>query len=102
MYTRCQLSALLDPNPPPSGNNWKALATALDVLDKLPPFDKPDSVPVSKTDVSLAVWSYKPTSTVRVLVEKLAEIGRMDAVEVIQSQTPLFFYQSLENETSDA
>ena len=102
MYTRCQLSALLDPNPPPSGNNWKALATALDVLDKLPPFDKPDSVPVSKTDVSLAVWSYKPTSTVRVLVEKLAEIGRMDAVEVVQSQTPLFFYQSLENEASDA
>jgi len=93
LYTRCKLAYILDePNKP--GHDWEALATALalsaETIAKMNVGD--ESKKISKTDRVLSIWSRNRTATNRVLRQKLIDIGREEAGEVLVKHAPLFYY----------
>ncbi|ESN99187.1 hypothetical protein HELRODRAFT_162689 [Helobdella robusta] len=86
-----KLAACLDPSHH-NGCDWCMLAILLGLSDKLPIFDtmaeQIGNVPVSKTCRILTLWSGMESSNVtntsiKVLADRLTELGRPDAVDIL-------------------
>ncbi|PRD35495.1 UNVERIFIED_CONTAM: dapk-1 [Trichonephila clavipes] len=82
-----KLCALLDP-PEAIGRDWCMLAVLLGLTDMLPHLDPGDNPAESPTSRIVREWLKEPTSTVSCLLDKLKELGRTDAVEVIMRTAP--------------
>ncbi|XP_035212184.1 death-associated protein kinase dapk-1-like [Stegodyphus dumicola] len=82
-----RLCALLDP-PEPIGRDWCMLAVLLGLTDMLPHLDPGDNPAQSPTSRIMREWLKEPSSTIECLIDKLKELGRLDAVEVIMRTAP--------------
>ncbi|CAM1295422.1 DAPK1 (predicted) [Pycnogonum litorale] len=83
VLTKQKLSALLDPTDS-MGRDWCMLAVRLGMTEKLPRLDTGDNPSVSHTCRIIDEWSKSSNNcTIRCLVEKLEELGRRDAVDII-------------------
>lgn len=100
LNARRHLSAVLDP-PDPIGRDWCLLAVSVGLANELPHVDTQDSKSGSKTDHILALWMKDPNATIRLLVQKLLELGRSDAVDAVLSSAPMFRHFPPEGKFSD-
>ncbi|KFM70353.1 Death-associated protein kinase 1, partial [Stegodyphus mimosarum] len=82
-----RLCALLDPAEP-IGRDWCMLAVLLGLTDMLPHLDPGDNPAQSPTSRIMREWLKEPSSTIECLIDKLKELGRLDAVEVIMRTAP--------------
>jgi death-associated protein kinase len=90
LYTKRMLSRFLD-NIDPMGRDWCLLAVLLGLQDHLPILDNENSLDLSKTQYLIDNWSKsRQTSTVRMLIEKLVELGRKDVVDLVMNTSVLF------------
>ena len=89
LYTRRILSRLLD-DVDPMGRDWCLLAVILGLQDYLPKLDNL-LLNISKSNYLLEEWvRQKPNATLRMLIEKLSELGRKDVYELVMSTSSLF------------
>ena len=88
LLTKQRLCAVLDP-PEPFGRDWCMLGILLGMTDKLPKVD-PGFNRLSPTSRLIDECVRETTSTIKVLVEKLKELARNDAIDVILETGPLF------------
>lgn len=90
--TKQRLCALLDP-PESIGRDWCMLGILLGMTDKLPKLDPGNAQhqqqQVSPTARLLEECVRNPQCTIKVLVDKLSELNRFDAVDVILRTAPL-------------
>ncbi|XP_059159950.1 death-associated protein kinase 1-like isoform X2 [Physella acuta] len=103
IHTQRLLSYLLDP-PEAMGKDWCLLAVTLGLSDALPALEPTggDGNKVSQTQKVLNEWTRRhPDATIRQLVNKLKEIGRVDAVEAILRTGPPFKVLSFEDPITD-
>lgn len=91
LNARRQLSSVLDP-PDPIGRDWCLLAVSFGLSSELPHLDTQASKIGSKTDHILALWTKDPNATIRLLIQKLLDLGRSDAVDAVLSSAPMFRY----------
>lgn len=92
VHTQRLLSLLLDPSDH-MGRDWCLLAVALGLSDALPGLEaaEGDAGQVSQTQKVLTEWTSRhPEASIRHLVYKLKEVGRLDAVEAILRTGPPF------------
>ncbi|XP_054159221.1 death-associated protein kinase 1-like isoform X2 [Oppia nitens] len=89
LLTKQRLCAVLDP-PEPIGRDWCMLGILLGMTDKLPKLDPGANAQLSPTARVIDECIREPTSTIRVLVKKLEELTRIDAIDVILKTGPLF------------
>ncbi|GIY19026.1 death-associated protein kinase dapk-1 [Caerostris darwini] len=82
-----RLCSLLDP-PEAIGRDWCMLAVLLGLTDMLPHLDPGENPAESPTSRIVREWLKEPSSTVSCLLDKLKELGRNDAVEVIMRTAP--------------
>ncbi|XP_006823401.1 death-associated protein kinase 1-like [Saccoglossus kowalevskii] len=101
-HTRRQLSMLLDP-PDPMGRDWCLLALSLGLGEQLPNLDPTTCVSdgESPTDRILQEWSCRADSTIGILISKLSELGRQDAVQVVIKSAPLFKFMPKQHGMDD-
>ncbi len=89
LYTRRMLSRLLD-DIDPMGRDWCLLAVILGLQEYLPKLDNL-LVNISKTNYLLDEWvREKQNTTVRMLLEKLSELGRKDVCDLVMNTSILF------------
>lgn len=91
LNARRQLSCVLDP-PDPIGRDWCLLAVSFGLTGELPHVDTKDIKSGSKTDHIIALWARNPNATIKLLVQKLLDLGRSDAVDAVLSSAPMFRY----------
>lgn len=101
LQTKHRLAAMLDP-PDPLGKDWCLLGVALGLNDMLPSIDKNSQLGESKTNSVLAEWSRDESATIGNLIEKLQELGRNDAADIILSTAPLYRMTSAETSEQQA
>ena len=89
IHARRKLSMLLD-SPDPMGRDWCLLAVALGLADKLPLLDVQNRDDESKTDKTLEEWSKDSNATIGELLNKVKELCRQDALDVVLASGPLF------------
>lgn len=89
IHTRRMISALLDP-PESMGRDWCLLAVSLGLSDNLPHLDTIKQYEYSRTDRTLEIWSQDTEATIRVLINKLKELGRNDAADMVIHGAPVF------------
>ena len=99
LNARRQLCSMLDPTDP-LGRDWCLLAISLGLSEELPTLDSKDNPKFSKTDKVLALWSRDPNAIINVLIDKLLELGRNDAVDMLLSSALMFRYFQPEEESS--
>ncbi|XP_067131292.1 death-associated protein kinase 1-like isoform X1 [Centruroides vittatus] len=97
LLTKQQLCSLLDPADP-MGRDWCMLGVLLGMTDKLPRLDPGDDPAFSSTTRILEEWAKDPASTIGLLLTKLEELGRKDAVDVILRTVPLMKVFPIEEE----
>lgn len=100
IHTRRQLSRLLDP-PDPMGRDWCLLAVVLGLSTILPNLDNATNMAESKTDKVLEEWAKDQSSTIGLLLVKLRELNRGDAVEVLLNTGPVFKVFIYEEQSTD-
>ncbi|XP_055869997.1 death-associated protein kinase 1-like isoform X4 [Biomphalaria glabrata] len=103
IHTQRLLSLLLDP-PEAMGKDWCLLAVTLGLSDAIPSLEPSESEAtcVSQTQKVLQEWTRrKPDASIRHLVSKLKEIGRVDAVEAILRTGPPFKVLSFEDQMTE-
>ncbi|KAG8176353.1 hypothetical protein JTE90_006143, partial [Oedothorax gibbosus] len=82
-----RICCLLDP-PEPMGRDWCMLAVLFGLTDMLPHLDPGENPAESPTSRIVRQWLKSPLSTVACLLDKLKELGRLDAVEVVMRTAP--------------
>ena len=87
--TKQRLCSVLDP-PEAMGRDWCMLGILLGMTDKLPKLDPGANAQLSPTARVIDECVRDSNSTIKVLVNRLEELGRMDAIEVILQTGPLF------------
>lgn len=92
LEARQSLSRVVDP-PDSTGRDWCLLALSLGLASRLPSLEGAES----PTDASVRLWSRDSNATTDVLIRKLRELGRKDAVDALFSCLPLFIHSSLLN-----
>lgn len=90
LEARQSLSRVIDP-PDSTGRDWCLLALSLGLASHLPSLEGAES----PTDASVRLWSRDSNATTDVLIRKLGELGRKDAVDALFSCLPLFTHSSL-------
>lgn len=90
LEARQSLCRVIDP-PDSTGRDWCLLALSLGLASHLPSLEGAES----PTDASVRLWSRDSGATTDVLIRKLGELGRKDAVDALLSCLPLFIHSSL-------
>ena len=88
LLTKQRLCETLDP-PEPFGRDWCMLGILLGMTDKLPKLD-PGLNKLSPTSRLIDECIRESNSTIKLLVEKLRELARNDAIDVILQTGPIF------------
>nr|AYV89281.1 death-associated kinase 1 isoform X2 [Tetranychus evansi] len=88
VVTKQRLCALLDP-PESMGKDWCMLGIKLGLTDKLPKLDPGNNTAISPTWRVLDECCRNPSCTISVLVAKLQELSRLDAVNLVLSSVPI-------------
>ena len=88
VHSRQLLSRLLDPSDP-MGRDWCLLAVSLGLTDTVPHLDDQRRHSESRTDRTLEQWARGPNATISVLIHKLQELGRQDAIDGLLNTGPL-------------
>ncbi|ESN96491.1 hypothetical protein HELRODRAFT_151644, partial [Helobdella robusta] len=84
------LASILDP-PSPTGQDWCLLSVILGQSNSIQDIENQNNESLSKTDRILTSWCKSDeNATMGTLVDKLIEIGRSDAVDVIMNHAYLF------------
>lgn len=83
-----KLCNLLDP-PESMGKDWCMLGIKLGLTDKLPKLDPGSNMNISPTWKVLEECCHSPDCTVAVLIQKLHELGRFDAAELVLNSVPI-------------
>lgn len=101
--TRQMLCQLLDP-PDPMGRDWCLLAVQLEMSDKVPKLDgsSHDSTKkiCSQTARVLDEWEQNASSTIGELISRIREMGREDAVKILQAGCSIYRIITLEESMS--
>lgn len=88
LLTKQKLCTLLDP-PETIGRDWCMLGILLGMTDKLPKLDPGTNAPLSPTARVIEECVRNVNCTIKTLVEKLSELNRFDAIEIILQTGPL-------------
>ena len=88
VLTRQQLCALLDP-PDQFGFDWCMLSIKLNLTEKLPILDSKKKPFTSPTWRLLEEFSKEPDCSLRLLLGKLAELNKKNAIELLLKSLPL-------------
>lgn len=89
LLTKQRLCAVLDP-PEAIGRDWCMLGILLGMTDKLPKLDPGANAQLSPTARVIDECIRDSSSTIGMLVKKLEELARIDAIDVILQTGPLF------------
>lgn len=88
LLTKQKLCTLLDP-PESIGRDWCMFGILLGMTDKLPKLDPGANTPLSPTARVIEECIRNANCTIKILVEKLSELNRFDAIDVILQTGPL-------------
>ena len=88
VLTRQQLCTLLDP-PDQNGLDWCLLSIKLNLTEKLPILDSKKKPFTSPTWRLLEEFSKEPDCSLRLLLSKLAELNKKNAIELLFKALPL-------------
>ncbi|XP_053209644.1 death-associated protein kinase 1-like isoform X2 [Panonychus citri] len=88
VVTKQRLCALLDP-PESMGKDWCMLGIKLGLTDKLPKLDPGNNTAISPTWRVLDECCRNPYCTISLLIAKLQELSRLDAVNLVLTSVPI-------------
>lgn len=104
LNVRRKLASLLDPVDV-TGCDWCMLAILLGLSEQMPSLDSKDegSSSLSKTDRVLAVWTNedkdKSRSLIGILISKLKDLNRVDAVDILMSYGSIFVIEKADSKS---